>query len=206
MGIYFISFLVDLCHMIIVRETLVSEELFEEYFVCDLNACKGACCVEGESGAPLENEELIELEAVYELVKPYMRPEGIEAIEKKGLYTVDHDGDLVTTLVGEQGECSFVVYDERGIAKCALEQAFLEGKTHWKKPISCHLYPVRLSKLKEYVGVNYHRWQLCEPACACGSKLKVSVFQFLKEPLIRRFGPEWYAEMLEIDQHLKESK
>jgi hypothetical protein len=192
--------------MIIVRETLVSEELFEEYFVCDLKACKGACCVEGESGAPLENEELNELEAVYELVKPYMRPEGIEAIEKKGLYTVDHDGDLVTTLVGDHGECSFVVYDERGIAKCALEQAFLDGKTHWKKPISCHLYPVRLSKLKEYVGVNYHRWQLCEPACECGTKLKVSVFQFLKEPLIRRFGPEWYAEMLEIDQHLKESK
>jgi hypothetical protein len=102
------SFLVDLCHMIIVRETLVSEELFEEYFVCDLNACKGACCVEGESGAPLENEELNEFEAVYELVKPYMRPEGIEAIEKKGFYTVDHDGDLVTTLVGDQGECSFV--------------------------------------------------------------------------------------------------
>jgi hypothetical protein len=192
--------------MIIVRETLVSEELFEEYFVCDLKACKGACCVEGESGAPLENEELNELEAVYDLVKPYMRPEGIEAIEKKGLYTVDHDGDLVTTLVGDQGECSFVVYDDHGTAKCALEQAYIDGKTHWKKPISCHLYPVRLSNLKEYVGVNYHRWQLCKPACECGSKLKVSVFQFLKEPLIRRFGPEWYAEMLEIDEHLKQGK
>jgi hypothetical protein len=192
--------------MIIVRETLVSEELFEEYFVCDLKACKGACCVEGESGAPLENDELNELEAVYDLVKPYMRPEGIEAIEKKGLYTVDDDGDLVTTLVGDHGECAFVVYDGYGIAKCALEQAFLEGKTHWKKPISCHLYPVRLSNLKDYIGVNYHRWQLCKPACECGSRLKVSVFQFLKEPLIRRFGPEWYAEMLEIDEHLKQGK
>ncbi|MDZ4752214.1 MAG: DUF3109 family protein [Flavobacteriales bacterium] len=192
--------------MIIVGETLVSEELFEECFVCDLQACKGACCVEGESGAPLENDELDELEAVYEIVKPYMREEGIQAIEEKGLYTVDHDGDLVTTLVGDHGACSFVVYDSHGIAKCALEQAYLDGKTTWKKPISCHLYPVRLANLKDYTAVNYHRWQLCKPACECGSKLQVRVFQFLKEPLTRRFGEEWFKELFIAFNLWKEGK
>jgi hypothetical protein len=181
--------------MIIVGETLVSEELFEEFFVCDLNACKGACCVEGESGAPLEKEELDRLEEVYEEVKPFMRAEGIEAIEREGLYQLDQDGDLVTTLIGNHGECSFVTFDAKGIAKCALEQAFLAGKTNWKKPISCHLYPVRLATLPDYIAVNYHRWQVCKPACDCGASLKVPVYKFLKEPLIRKFGIGWYDEM-----------
>ncbi len=183
--------------MIIIGATLVSEELFEEYFVCDLAACKGACCVEGESGAPLEAEELDRLEEVYEAVKPFMRPEGVAAIEKLGLYQIDEDGDVVTTLVGNHGECSFVNFDANGIAKCSLEQAYLAGKTDWKKPISCHLYPVRLAKLTEYTSVNYHKWQVCSPACACGAALKVAMYQFLKEPLTRKFGQEWYAELVE---------
>jgi hypothetical protein len=182
--------------MIIVGETLISEEIFDEYFVCDLNACKGACCVEGESGAPLEQDEISQLEEAYEATKPYMTPEGIHAIERDGLYQMDYDGDLVTTLVYEHAECAFVYYDENRIAKCALEKAFLEGKTSWKKPMSCHLYPIRLSKLKDYIGVNYHRWPICKPACECGSKLQVPVYKFLKDPLTRRFGAEWY-EMIE---------
>jgi hypothetical protein len=180
--------------MIIIGETLVSAELFENSFVCDLNACKGACCIEGDSGAPLEGEELSNLEEVWEIVKPYMRPEGIKAIEELGLYQMDGDGDMVTTLVDGNKECAFVVFDSSGVAKCALENAYNEGKTTWKKPISCHLYPVRLKQLSAYMAVNYHRWGLCDPACSLGNQLKVPIFRFLKEPLIRKFGEEWYAE------------
>ena len=184
--------------MIIIGQTLVSEELLEEQFVCDLNACKGACCVEGESGAPLEQDELLKLEDSLEAARPYMRPEGIAVIDAEGPYTVDDDGDFVTSLVGKHGECAFVTFDQKGIAKCSLEQAYNDGRTSWKKPISCHLYPVRLAQLKEYVAVNYHRWQVCEPACACGKSLKVPVYKFLKEPLIRRFGEAWYSELEEV--------
>jgi len=184
--------------MIIIGQTLVSEELLEEQFVCDLNACKGACCIEGESGAPLEQDELLKLEDSLEAARPYMRPEGIAVVDAEGPYTVDDDGDFVTSLVGKHGECAFVTFDEKGIAKCSLEQAYNDGRTSWKKPISCHLYPVRLAQLKEYVAVNYHRWQVCEPACACGKSLKVPVYKFLKEPLIRRFGEAWYSELEEV--------
>ncbi len=189
--------------MIIVGQTLVSEDLFEEQFVCDLNACKGACCVEGESGAPLERDELLQIEENLEKVRPFMRSEGIRALEENGPYTVDSDGDFVTSLVGNHGECVFVTFDEKGIAKCALEQAYNAGATSWKKPISCHLYPVRLAQLTEYVAVNYHRWQVCEPACACGATLKVPVYRFLRDPLIRRFGEDWYSELEEIANQWK---
>jgi hypothetical protein len=189
--------------MLIVGETLVSEELLEEHFVCDLNKCLGQCCVEGESGAPLLHEELPILEEIYDKVKPYMRKEGIEAITREGLYSVDGDGDFVTTLVAPGKECVFVTFDDKGIAKCALEQAYNDGVTHWKKPISCHLYPVRLSQLTEYIAVNYHRWQVCAPACSLGKSLKVPVYQFLKEPLIRKFGEAWYSELETIAEHYK---
>lgn len=189
--------------MIIVGQTLVSEDLFDEQFVCDLSACKGACCVEGESGAPLEQDELLRIDENLDAVLPFMRQEGIRALKENGPYTVDSDGDFVTSLVGNHGECVFVTFDEMGIAKCALEQAYNAGATGWKKPISCHLYPIRLAKLTEYVAVNYHRWQVCEPACACGKSLQVPVYRFLKEPLIRRFGEAWYAELEEVASQWK---
>jgi len=189
--------------MIIVGQTLVSEELFENHFVCDLNACKGACCIEGESGAPLDAEELDRLEEVIDEVKPYMRAEGLKAIEEKGLYEMDVESDLVTPLVSTHGACAYVFFDEAGIAKCAIEKAFLEGKTSWKKPISCHLYPIRLADLSEYIALNYHHWPICAPACECGSKLQVPVYRFLKEPLERKFGAEWFAELEEIYQAWK---
>jgi hypothetical protein len=181
--------------MLIVGDTLVSEELLEEHFVCDLNACRGECCVQGESGAPLTQDELPVLEEIYDKVKPYMRPEGIKAIERDGLYTVDSDGDFVTTLVSAGKECAFVTFDDKGIAKCALEQAYNDGVTTWKKPVSCHLYPVRLVKLPDFTALNYHRWQVCSPACELGKALKVPVYKFLREPLIRRFGEAWYKEL-----------
>lgn len=181
--------------MIIVGEALISEEIFEEHFICDLNACKGACCVEGESGAPLEETELPLLENAFEAAKEYMTHEGLKSVDENGLFVEDEDGDLVTPLVSKHGACAYVFYDESGIAKCALEKAYLAGKTTWKKPISCHLYPIRLTKLKEYIGVNYHRWPICAPACECGSTLQVPVYRFLKEPLIRRFGIEFFEQL-----------
>ncbi len=181
--------------MIAIDKTLISQDLLEKKFVCDLNACKGACCVAGDSGAPLDKEELEILDSVVEKVKPYMVKKGIKAIEKHGTYVVDGVGDYTTTLVSPGAECAFVFFDEKKIAKCAIEQAFYEGKIDWKKPISCHLYPVRITKHKEYDAVNYDKWSVCKPACSCGEKLDVPVYKFLKDPLIRKYGKEWFKEL-----------
>jgi hypothetical protein len=181
--------------MIAIDKTLISEDLLDKKFVCDLNACKGACCVAGDSGAPLDLDELPILESVLEEVKPYMVKKGIKAIEKQGAYILDSDGDYTTTLVSEGAECAFVYFDEQKIAKCAIEKAFLEGKITWQKPISCHLYPVRITKHRNYEAVNYHKWSVCKPACECGGKLDVPVYKFLKNPLIRKFGKKWFAQL-----------
>ena len=144
--------------MIAIDKTLISEDVLDKKFVCDLNACKGECCIAGDSGAPLEKDELEILESVLEKVKPYMVKKGINAIEKHGSYVLDSDGDYTTTLVSEGGECAFVFFDENKIAKCSIEQAFNDGKINWKKPISCHLYPIRITKHKGYDAVNYSKW------------------------------------------------
>lgn len=181
--------------MIAIDNTLISEDLLEKKFVCDLNACKGECCVAGDSGAPLDKDELPILEEVLEKVKPYMVKKGLAAIKKHGPYVVDGDGDFTTTLVSEGAECAFVYFDETGIAKCAIEKAYLDGAISWKKPISCHLYPVRISRHKGYEAVNYSKWDICKPACSCGEKLNVPVYRFLKEPLIRKFGKNWFKQL-----------
>lgn len=181
--------------MLAIGKTLVSEDLLEKKFVCDLNACKGACCVAGESGAPLDEEELDIMDGILDKVKPYMTKKGIRAVDKQGPYVVDSDGDYTTTLVGPGEECAFVYFDEQRIAKCAIERAFLEGRISWKKPISCHLYPVRITKYRQYDAVNYSHWNICKPACECGAKLDVPVYKFLREPLIRKFGKEWFREL-----------
>ena len=181
--------------MIAIKNTLVSEDLIEKKFVCDLNACKGACCVQGESGAPLEKEETGILEKIYEQVKPFMTEKGIKAVEKQGKYIVDSDNDYVTPLVGKEKECAYVFFDEKGITKCAIEQAWLQKKIDWQKPISCHLYPVRITTHKHYDAVNYHKWNICKPACACGKELKVPVYKFVKSALIRKYGKSWYKEL-----------
>lgn len=186
--------------MIAIGHTLISEDIFEKQFVCDLNACKGECCVSGDSGAPLDKKELKILDAIYPVVKPYMNAKGIAAVEKQGTYILDDDGDYTTTLVSEGAECAFVFFDDKQIAKCAIEQAYLEGKTEefvsdWKKPISCHLYPIRIKEYKEYDAVNYHSWHICKPACECRSQLNVPVYAFLKEPLIRKYGEAWFNEV-----------
>lgn len=186
-----------------IDETLVSEDLFSERFVCDLGACKGACCVEGESGAPLESEEIDILEEELEHIKPFMNEKGLKRIEETGVFTMDSDGEYVTPLV-EGKECAFVVFDDNGTAKCSIEKAWRAGKTHFPKPVSCHLYPIRLTQLKDFTALNYHYWPICDPARACGANLEVKVFRFLKEPLIRRFGEDYFQKMEEADRILEE--
>lgn len=190
------------CFMIQVENVILSEDLFEEYFVCDLAACKGACCVEGDAGAPIEKEEIDEIEANLENIKTYLPEKGVRTLEKLGIYEKDTDGDLVTTL-NDGKECAFTVFREDGTALCGIEAAYRDGKSTFKKPISCHLYPIRIAKLHDYDALNYHRWQICEPACECGSKLKVKVFQFAKEPLIKKYGEAWYQQLLEVDKLLE---
>jgi hypothetical protein len=182
------------------RNTLISEDLFEKRFVCDLNACKGACCVAGESGAPLEQQEAELLKALWPKIKPYIPEKGQRAIEKDGVSEVDDDGDLVTTLVEGRGECAFTVFDEKGIALCGVEKAWKDGAIPFRKPLSCHLYPIRVVKLAEHDGLNYHKWPICKPACECGAKLDVPVYRFLKDALIRAYGEDWYAELEEIQE------
>jgi len=180
--------------MIAIDNTIVSEHLLEKKFVCDLAACKGECCVAGDAGAPLDEDELEMLKKVLPKVKPYMQPEGIKAVEEQGVYVFDEDGELVTPLIDGK-ECAFTIFDDKGIAKCAIEQAYYDGKIKWKKPISCHLYPVRITKYKDYDAVNYHKWNVCRPACKCGEKLDVPVYKFLREPLIRKYGENWYKQL-----------
>lgn len=180
--------------MLAIGNTLISEDVIEKEFVCDLNACKGACCVKGDYGAPLEKNELQILEDIYEDVKPFLRPEGIAAIEKQGKYLLYEKTEWVTPLVKGR-ECAYTVFDN-GIAKCGIEQAYNAGKVKWKKPISCHLYPIRISKHRSGLdALNYDRWNICNPACKLGRSLKVPVFKFLKDSLIRKYGKKWYKEL-----------
>ncbi len=193
--------------MIQIGKTIISSEIKENLFVCDLEACKGACCVEGDLGAPLDKDELPAMEEIVELVKPYLSNEALDALEKEGPYLLDEEGDFSTTTVNGR-ECAFAFYDDRGILKCGIEKAWQEGKTDFRKPISCHLYPIRLSKLNGgYVGLNYSRWSICSPACSLGQELGVPLYEFLKEPLIRKFGQDWYNELLDkIDETEKTDK
>ncbi len=180
--------------MIEVGTALVHEDLIAENFVCNLDKCKGACCVEGDSGAPLERSELAVLEEIYPLVKPYMTAKGIETVEESGTWVKDFEGDYTTPCVDGHKECAYVTF-ENGISKCAIEKAYEDGKVHWKKPISCHLYPIRITKYPEFDVLHYDRWNICSPACAFGNSLKIPVYQFLKEPLIRKYGEEWYGQL-----------
>lgn len=187
-------FSIESINMIILDKTVLSDDIKERHFVCDLTKCKGACCIEGDLGAPLEKEELSMIEDSYEAVKPYLSKEGLAVIEKEGLYILDEEGDYSTTTIDNK-ECAFAIYDEKNILKCGIEQAYLDGKTKWKKPISCHLYPIRVTKYDHYDALNYDQWDICDAACKLGSNLKVPIYKFLKEPLIRKYGEQWYADL-----------
>jgi Fe-S-cluster containining protein len=183
--------------MIEIGDTLVSTDLFDEEFVCNLSACKGACCVEGDAGAPLLDQEVDILKKELSNVLPYVGKKGNELIENDGFYEEDKDDSEYVTKCNNGKECVFLNYDH-GIAKCGIELAFFAGKTEFKKPISCHLYPIRLSKVGNYTALNYHKWEICSPACDHGKSLKVSLYEFLKEPLIRAFGEDWYRELSSV--------
>jgi len=185
-------------------KSIISEDLIEKEFVCNLGACKGECCIAGEAGAPLEKEEVVILKEIYKNVKPFLRPEGIAAINEQGTHIETDQGHLETPLV-DGAECAYVTFTDRGIASCGIEDAYNAGKVTFRKPISCHLYPVRVQQYSEFSAVNYHKWPICDDACALGKELQVPVYKFVKDALIRKFGEDWYMELEEVASNINKS-
>lgn len=180
--------------MIEIDDKIVSLDLLREMFVCDLAKCKGICCVEGDSGAPLDIDEVDILEQEWESYAPYMTDEGRRAVEEQGFMVVDVDGDYTTPLV-DGAACAYA-FEEAGVTYCAIERAYREGKCAFMKPISCHLYPIRVTRFRNgSVGLNYHRWSVCSGARECGKRLGVPAYKALREPIIRAFGEEFYSQM-----------
>lgn len=191
--------------MIAIDNVLISDDVTNQQFVCDLNRCKGGCCEEGDAGAPLDKEELALIDALYEKIKPYLTAESIAEVERKGKYVYHREFGWVTPTLGDDREiCVYGFRDEKGWIKCAFEQAFYDGVIDWKKPISCHLYPIIHKKGRKgnFDRLNYEpREKMCNPACALGKKLKVPVYQFLKEPLVRLYGEEFYDALDQAARH-----
>lgn len=185
-------------------KTIVSEEILEKEFVCNLSACKGACCVNGDAGAPLENEELKELEEILPILKKYLRKEGLEAIRTQGAYTTNDLGEHETTLINGE-DCAYVIYDEKNVALCGIEEAYNQGEITFKKPVSCHLYPIRIKQYSEFAAVNYDKWEICDDACSLGKELSVPVYKFVKQALERKFGAAWFAELDKIAKERERS-
>ena len=172
---------------------MLSDELYTEKFLCDLPVCHGGCCIEGDAGAPLDEHETIVLQEIFSKVRPLMIPEGIQTVEEEGAWVHDMHGEPVTPLVkGKQ--CAYVYY-EGAVAKCAIEKAFASGIIDFRKPISCHLYPIRVIAYPHYDALNYHRWPICDGARKNGKREGVRIYEFLKDALIRKYGQEWYEEL-----------
>lgn len=180
--------------MIRIGDAVVSLDVIERFFCCDLTDCKGACCIEGDAGAPITEEEEKALKASLPFVKEYLPPQAMQVIEAQGVSYTDMEGDLVTSVIGNR-DCVFCTYSADGICLCALEKAFNDGKMPYVKPVSCHLYPVRITRYPNFTAVNYDRRKLCRGAEKKGAELKVRVYRFLEAPLIRYFGQEWYDEL-----------
>ena len=176
-------------------------DVFREKFLCDLSACKGECCIEGDAGAPVEPDEVAELEAALPAVWDDLSPQAREVIDRQGVVYTDCEGDLVTSIVNGK-DCVFTCYDEKGSCYCAIEKAYREGRCGFYKPVSCHLYPIRVGDYGPFKAVNYHRWKVCKAAVLLGQKEDLPVYRFLKEPLIRKFGQEWYEELETVAEEL----
>lgn len=180
--------------MLQINDKIIGVSLLEDKFVCDIEKCRGACCVQGDAGAPLLEEELPVLREIFPVLKPYLRRESIEAIELQGTHVTDEsDGEPVTPLLNEK-ECVYAVFED-GIARCAIEKAWFDNKISFRKPVSCHLYPVRVKEYENFTAVNYDRWPVCKPAIPNGEKLDVPVYRFCKESIVRRFGKKFYKEL-----------
>ncbi len=184
-----------------IEKTLVSEDLIEKEFVCNLSSCKGVCCVSGEGGAPLLEDELPILEEILPKVLPYLSEESKQVLENQGAWVKVANEALETPMFPNAGACAYLMpptSENGGISKCGIEKAYEDGVISWKKPVSCHLYPVRVQDYSEFSAVNYHKWDICNSACSLGASLKVPVYKFVKEALIRRFGEDWYKELEQV--------
>jgi hypothetical protein len=191
--------------MIEIGRTILSRDIFEQQFLCDLLKCRGACCVEGDSGAPLTKEEAEKIAQEYPHFKKYISDKNKKEIEKQGFSVIDKDGDLVTPLRNNR-ECVYTFTDEKGTLKCAIEKAYFEGETDFRKPLSCHLFPIRITQYKNYDAINYQQLAICIPGKECGRAAKLPLYKFLKEPLIRKYGEAWYEEVEAVADFLKKKK
>jgi hypothetical protein len=187
--------------MIEIGKTIISMDVLESKFCCDLDHCKGACCVDGDSGAPLTPEEAETIERLYPVYEEYLSKENLAEVASQGFSKIDHDGDLVTPIIGKN-ECVYTFVNEKGITLCAIEKAYFEKNTEFRKPVSCHLFPIRITEYKRFDGVNYERLKICKPGRACGKSNNLPLWKYLKEPLIRRYGEEWYDELKLVAAHL----
>jgi len=183
-------------------KTIISEAIIKNDFVCNLSACKGACCIDGDAGAPLTKDEAQILKDIYPKVKPFLRPEGIDVIKAQGTSIKTAFGELETPLING-ADCAYVMFDEKNTALCAIEEAYNQGEVTFKKPVSCHLYPIRVKDYTAFSAVNYDKWEICDAACSLGKELEVPVYKFVKEALIRKFGKEWYAELEKVADTMK---
>ena len=191
--------------MIQIDDTIIYLDVIESHFICDLCKCKGQCCVDGDAGAPLEKEENDKINEILPIIWDELSPEAQTLINQQGISYRDYDGELVTSIIKGK-ECVFTYFDEEGVCKCVIDSAYREGRIAVPKPISCHLYPIRLQKYRDFTAVNYHKWSVCEPAVEFGQKEGVELYKFLKEPLIRKFGEKWYEELCEAAKMIQEGK
>lgn len=192
--------------MLQIGNTLVSLDLAERFFCCDLDKCLGQCCIEGDAGAPITESEFKKLEEIVAALKPELLPAAVKVIEEDGVGYTDEEGDLVTSIIDGKN-CVFTCYAAGGKCLCAIERAYREGRCDFRKPISCYLYPLRLTEYPTFTAVNYHRWKICRSAEQNGKELRIRLYQFMKEPLIERFGQEWYDELAEAcEAYLAEQK
>lgn len=191
--------------MLQIDDTIISRDVLETQFICDLCKCKGECCVDGDAGAPLEKDENDQINEIIPIIWDELSPKAQELITKQGISYRDYDGELVTSIINGK-ECVFTYFDEDGVCKCVIENAYRQGRISVPKPISCHLYPIRLQKYRDFTAVNYHRWSVCNPALTLGSKEGVELYKFLKEPLIRKFGEKWFEDLSNAAKLLEEEK
>ena len=189
--------------MIQIQHTILSKNIFDVCFICNLAKCKGQCCIEGTSGAPITREEFQQINEILPIIWDELSDEAQQLIEKQGIAYTDVDGELVTSIING-AECVFTYTDADDVCKCVIDTAFREGRVAVQKPISCHLYPIRLKEYDGFTAVNYDKWSVCQSAVRLGRKEGVALYQFLKEPLVRRFGEEWYNEVCEAATMLNE--